>query len=370
MKFRWQIWLGIILLGLFIYGTRGILLPFVAGFAFAYLLDPVTDRIERLGVARWAATALVLAVFFLGIAAIVVALIPMVQAQFLGIIESLPRYIAALRPLIDETIQRLADSLSLEAPGGSEGVTTRLIETAFDNAGRWIGNIFTQTFALFNLLSLLIISPVVAFFMLRDWDLIIAKIDSWLPSDHAATIRSLARQIDDALAGFVRGQTVVVVIMGTLYAIGWSLAGLNYSLILGILAGVLAYVPFVGALFAALIAMLVGFGQFGADFGALAAIFGVFVVVQLLEGTVFTPRLIGSHVGLHPVWVLFAIFAGGQLLGFVGVLISLPVAAATGVLVRFVVDRYLDSDLHLGNSRGAGQGEASAAPEHPPDEAQ
>lgn len=343
MKTRWQVLIGVLLLFMFIYATKGVLLPFVAGLAVAYLLDPLADRLEAWKFPRWLAAATILFIFFVGVSGIIVGMMPIVQDQIFGIAESLPRYIASLRPIIDSFLARVNESFNVATD--AEGITAAIAEEGLSRLGAMVTGVISGGAALFNLLTLLLISPVVAFFLLRDWDLLIAKLGDWLPSKQEPVIRLLAGRIDTALAGFVRGQTLVSLTMAVLYAVGWSLVGLEYGLILGLIAGVMAYVPFVGALFAAVIAMLVGFGQFGADFAHLAPIFGVFVVVQIIEAAFLTPRLIGSRVGLHPVWVLFAIFAGGEMMGFVGMLIALPAAAAIGVVVRHLIEQYLDSDL-------------------------
>lgn len=327
---------------------KAILLPFVVGLAVAYLLDPLADKLEEYKFPRWLATVTILFIFFVGFAGLVVAISPIIQSQVSGIIVNFPSYVENLKPVIENFFGDVATTLGINIEAETDNFITKATEQGFSKAGGVIAAFLTQGAAFLNLLSLLIISPVVAFFLVRDWDLIIESIDNWLPKKNAPSVRIVAKDIDTALAGFIRGQTLVSFIMAILYAIGWSITGLNYSLVLGIVAGILAYVPFVGALVAMLIAMLVGFGQFGADAGSLVPIFGVFVVVQAIEGAYLTPKLVGSRVGLHPVWVLFAIFAGGELMGFTGVLIALPVAAAIGVIVRFALNNYLQSDLHKG----------------------
>jgi predicted PurR-regulated permease PerM len=349
MKVNLYVVAGGILLIAFVYATKAILLPFVFGFGVAYLLDPLADKLESMRCPRWLAAALMLAAFFLGVIAILFALAPLLREQISGLLENIPRYISAIRPLLDEWLSRAGQSFGVEVQADTESLVAAAADQSIARLGQLFANFVSGGVAFLNLLMLLLISPVVAFFLLRDWDLIVAKIDSWIPRENVETVRLLARRIDRALAGFVRGQTIVALIMMVLYGAGWSMVGLDYALILGLLAGILAYVPFVGALFAALLALLLAFGQFGSDWLALAQVFGVFVVVQIIEGGFLTPRIIGSRVGLHPVWVLFAIFAGGQIMGLVGILIALPVAAAIGVLVRFAVERYLESDLHKGS---------------------
>lgn len=349
MKFRWQLWVGVGFLLAFIYATRGVLLPFVAGLAIAYLLDPLADRLEEWKFPRWLAATVILFLFFVVATGVLLAMLPIIQIQLFALIDHLPGYLEGVRPLVDSFLLRINDSFHVEIAPDAESLIASVASKGLDRMGGILSGLVSQGAALFNLLTLLLISPVVAFFLLRDWDLIVTTIDGWLPAEQGPVIRMLAGRIDKALAGFVRGQTMVALIMAVLYAVGWSAVGLNYGLILGLLAGILAYVPFVGALLAMLIAIIVGLGQFGPDSGPLLQVFGVFVVVQIIEGAFLTPRLIGSHVGLHPVWVLFAIFAGGEIMGFVGVLIALPVAAAAAVIVRHIIDRYLESTLKKGS---------------------
>lgn len=351
MKVNWYVVLGGLLLLAFVYATRAILLPFVSGLAVAYLLDPLADKLEAIRFPRWLAAVTILAIFFLGLLGLFYAMMPLLKDQIGGLIESIPRYINAVRPVIDEWLSKAGESFGVEVGADTDSLVAAAASQGFARLGQLFTNFLSGGVALFNLLTLLLISPVVAFFLLRDWDKLVTKVDSWIPRERVDDVRLLARRIDYALAGFVRGQTVVAIIMATLYAIGWSLAGLHYALILGLLAGILAYVPFVGALFAMFLAMLLAFGQFGADSGALWQVFLVFAVVQAIEGGILTPRIIGSRIDLHPVWVLFAIFAGGQLMGFVGILVALPVAAAAGVFIRFALERYLKSPLHKGEEK-------------------
>lgn len=354
MRINLYVVAGAILLIAFIYATKAILLPFVFGFGVAYLLDPLADRLEEWRFPRWLAAALILAAFFIGVMAVLFALAPLLREQISGLLENIPLYIGAIRPMLDDWLSKAGESFGLAMKTDTDSLIAAAADRGISRLGQLFANFITGGLAFFNLLMLLLISPVVAFFLLRDWDLIVAKIDSWVPRENVATVRMIARRVDRALAGFVRGQTVVALIMTVLYAVGWSMVGLDYALVLGMLAGILAYVPFVGALFAALLAMLLAFGQFGGEWVALLMVFGVFVIVQIIEGTFLTPRIIGSKVGLHPVWVLFAIFAGGQLMGLVGILIALPAAAAIGVLVRFAIERYLESDLHRGSEGAPG----------------
>ncbi|WP_417457012.1 AI-2E family transporter [Kordiimonas sp.] len=339
---RWY-WLGGIgVTALLFYLTRGILLPFLAGLAIAYFLDPVADKLEARRVPRGLAATLVISLFFLIIIAILLAFWPVLQSQIIAASHTLPKTLAGLRPWLNELLvtfsERFGAELSTDVDGLMASFSGEILGKIRDAAtGALKGGL-----ALFNLLSLALISPVVAFYLLRDWDRIVDKIDSWLPPSKATTVRTLATKVDTVLAGFVRGQLLVSTTMGVLYGVGWALTGLDFAIVLGVLAGVLSFVPFVGALFAAGVAVAMAFGQWGFDPLQIALVGAVFLVVQTIEGAFLTPRLIGERVGLHPVWVLFAVFAGGEVMGFVGVLIAVPAAAAIAVLVRFYIDQYLD----------------------------
>jgi predicted PurR-regulated permease PerM len=341
-------WIVFILLALLAYATRAILLPFVAGLGVAYLLDPLADKLEEHKFPRWAAAATILSIFFALVTLLLIGVWPLVKSQIISIAHNFPAYVQSVMPMIDDLLGSLRTNMGIAVDTNAESLIAAVMGEATDQIGLIIRQFVGQGLAFFNVITLLIISPVVAFFLLRDWDLIVAKVDHWIPQEKSAGTRILFTKIDAALAGFVRGQTLVAITMATLYSIGWTMAGLNYGLILGIIAGVLAYVPFVGALFAGFLAILVAIGQFGGDYSSILAVASVYLVVQLLEAVVLTPRFIGTRVGLHPVWVLFAIFAGGELMGLVGILIALPVAAASGVLVRYGIDIYLDSALHKG----------------------
>ncbi|MFQ5535639.1 MAG: AI-2E family transporter [Sphingomonadales bacterium] len=349
MGTRISFWLGgLIVFALLLYSFSGILFPFVAGFAVAYFCDPIVDTIEKIGLPRSLATASVVGAFFALLVVLGFLLAPVIESQVAGFAVELPNYVIQVREALQPLIEKLMAGLGEEQASEVKVAAGKILE----NALKWLGEVGVRVLsggaALFNLLSLLLITPVVAFFLLRDWDRIVAQIDGWLPRRNAEVIREQFRLIDDALAGFLRGQATVCLILGALYAIGWSLVGLEFGLVLGLLTGLLAFVPYAGALFGAGLAVAMAFGQFWPDVTSVGLVFGVFVVVQLLEGSLLTPRLIGGRVGLHPVWILFALLAGGNLLGFLGVLIAVPAAAVMGVLVRFGIGQYLESGIYTG----------------------
>lgn len=339
-RIRWGWLLVAAVTLLFFYSARAILGPFLAGFVIAYLLDPLTNRLEARGLARWLATTLVLGVFLAAIVGLVLATAPIVQAQLQQLIVNLPTIIETVRPWADEWARRTGHPVSVDA------VPTQLIEQAVAWLTGALGGLIAGGLAFFNLLSLIVVAPVVAFYLLRDWNGVTTRLSRWWPRRYDGTIRQLLGEADEALSGFVRGQFLVCICLALFYAIGWSLVGLDYAIVLALLAGLLGFVPFAGPLFGLSMSLLVGVGEFGLDPVRLGLIAAVFGVVQTIEGSVLTPNLIGNRIGLHPVWVLFAIFAGGELFGVVGIFLAVPIAAVTGVVARWLLGQYLASGFY------------------------
>ena len=326
---------------------KSILLPFVAGMAIAYLLDPLCDRLEAMGSSRTVATTIVTAVFAVVVILLLLLIVPLAIQQTIAFLSSLPDFISRtqdrLLPYYAELQQRfdLPDVTELGA----------LARTRIGTALTWLGGllegVITQGLALANLLSLVFITPVVAFYLLRDWDRLIARIDDLLPRDHADVIRELAMQANDSLAGFARGQSMVCLILGLFYAIALVIVGLPFGAVVGLVAGLLTFIPYVGSLTGFVVSMAIAVGQFD-SWGSVALVAIIFVVGQVIEGNFLTPKLVGDRVGLHPVWIIFALLAGGALFGFVGLLLAVPMAALIGVLVRFSIKQYRASRLYLG----------------------
>lgn len=350
------IWAGIAAAFVFLVAVfADVLLPFVAGMAIAYFLDPLADRIEAWGVSRTLATTAVLAVFFVAFVAVLLMLVPFLQAQLVELIQQLPRVFESLSTgltgFVERATSRFDEAQIAEAKTALGDLQTQLVTWLLGA----IRGVWASGVALINLFGLLVITPVVAWYLLRDWDRIVARVDSWLPRDHAETIREQVRLIDRALAGFVRGQATVCVLLGVGYALALELAGLRYGLVIGLIAGLISFIPYVGSLTGLLLSLGVGYAQFGVSLH-LAVIAAIFLAGQAIEGNYLTPKLVGGRVGLHAVWVIFALLAGGSLLGFVGILLAVPVAAVIGVLARFALGRYLDSGLFRGSGGGAGTG--------------
>ena len=333
---------------LFLFVFRDILLPFIAGMALAYFLDPVADRLERWGLSRTMATTLILLVFILLFALALLLIVPLLTQQFRGLMERLPGYVAQLQALIADPGSPWLENVIGEAgPRLRENLNTVLTEGA-----QWLGAVLTRIWSsgkvIVDVLSLLVITPIVAFYLLLDWDRMVASIDDWLPRHGQATVRGVMRDIDAAIAGFVRGQGTVCLILGLFYAVSLTVVGLNFGLLIGMFAGLISFIPFVGSIVGFVLAVGVALVQFWPDFVWIAAVGVIFAVGQFLEGNILQPKLVGGSVGLHPVWLMFALLAFGSLLGFTGLLIAVPAAAAVGVLVRFALGRYLASPLYHG----------------------
>lgn len=324
-----------------------ILTPFVLAGCIAYFLDPVATRMAQLGIRRsLGAMVLVALLLLLGLMAVLL-LYPLIISQIGVLLARLPGYIVTINSNLRDFL------LSLEEAAGPEVVDARLRELIISQAGSmvsWLGTAATRLigggFALFNVFTLAIVTPVVSFYLLRDWPGIMARIESWLPRRSSGTLRQLARDINRVLAAWLRGQLLCCLALGLFYAIGLQLIGLELGLMIGLISGFLSFIPYVGSLTGFALAVLLAIGQWGSWNGVLLVAM-VFVVGQTLEGYVLYPRLLGDRVELHAVWVIFALFAGGVAFGFLGVLLAVPIAAAMGVLARHWLRRYLESPLYL-----------------------
>ncbi len=320
-----------------------VILPFVLGGAIAYFLDPVADRLERMGLSRTGATALITVMALLLFILIALLIIPTLVNQAIALVNTAPQLFNDLQAFLTEKIPSLMDQdstlrRSLDGLG----------ETIRDRGGAFLQSILNSALSLINVVVLLIIVPVVAFYLLLDWDRMVARVDALLPRDHAPVIRDLARQIDATLASFIRGQGTVCLILGTFYAVALMAVGLNYGMVAGFIAGLLTFIPYVGALVGGALAIGLALFQFWGEWWSIGIVAAIFAIGQMLEGNVLTPKLVGSSVGLHPVWLIFALSAFGTLFGFVGMLVAVPVAAAIGVITRFAITQYKASRLYQG----------------------
>jgi predicted PurR-regulated permease PerM len=344
-------WIGALaVVVVFLWFFRSILLPFVAGMALAYFLDPVADWLERRGLSRLMATVVILVCFVLVFVLSLMLVIPIIINQFTEFAAALPGYISQLQQIISSP-----ETSFLPHWVGSqiETIKQNFSEVLSQGAGfigSLLGQIWNSGKAIVDVVSLLIVTPVVAFYILLDWDRMVSKVDNWIPRDQVNTVRRIAREMDESVAGFIRGQGSLCLILGIFYAVGLSIVGLNFGLLIGFVSGMISFIPYIGSLIGLVLSVGVALVQFWPDYPWILAVAGVFFVGQFVEGNILQPKLVGESVGLHPVWLMFALFAFGAMFGFVGLLIAVPAAAVVGVLVRFALSRYLDSDIYYGRT--------------------
>lgn len=351
----WAIALAIFIL--FLVKFSSILLPFVVGMALAYFLDPVADKLESFGLSRLAATIAILFVFLLFFVLALMLVIPLLFSQAVEFAERLPSYIARLQALLSSENVLLPTWITDQYTTIRENFSSALAEGA-GLISAVLKQIWNSGIALVDIASLFVITPVVAFYLLLDWDDIVAKVDSWVPRDHVGTVRELAGKMNYAIAGFVRGQGSLCLILGLFYAVGLSVVGLNFGLLIGLFAGLISFIPYVGSLVGLVLSVGVAFVQYwpGSEYLMIVIVALIFGAGQFLEGNILQPKLVGERIGLHPVWLMFALLAFASMFGFVGMLIAVPAAAMVGVLVRFALEKYLESDLYLASQeQGAEQ---------------
>lgn len=320
-----------------------VILPFIVGGAIAYFLDPLADRLERAGLSRVAATLVISVAALLLVLLLVLAVVPMLIQQLTELVNTAPEMFRRLQAFLLERFPQLADETSTMRQTLDD--VGRAIQA---KGGELVNTLIGSAMGVISAILFIVVVPVVAFYMLLDWDRAVARLDEVLPRDHAPMIRQLGREIDAVLAAFVRGQISVCLVLGTFYAISLMAAGLNYGLIVGAIAGAITFIPYVGAIIGGALAIGLALFQFWGDWVAIGVVAGIFAVGQFLEGNIVTPKLVGNSVGLHPVWLLFALSAFGTLFGFVGMLVAVPVAASMGVLARFALESYKQSRLYTG----------------------
>jgi len=340
MKY-WGIAAAVFVLALWQLGH--VLLPFVLGGAIAYFLDPVADRLERAGLSRTAATGLITVVAIVLFAIMALAVVPALINQLAGLIETMPQLFRDLQAFVNERFPSLLDENS-----SVRKVLITIGDAVKSKGGAVLNGVVGSAMSLVSIIILLVIVPVVAVYLLLDWDRMIARIDDLLPRDHAPVIRHLAREIDETLASFIRGMGTVSLILGTFYAVSLMLVGLNFGLVVGVIAGLVTFIPYLGALIGGALAIGLALFQFWGEWGSVGLVALIFVIGQVSEGNFLTPKLVGGSVGLHPVWLLLALSVFGALFGFVGMLVAVPVAAALGVLARFATGQYMNSRLYKG----------------------
>ena len=330
-----------------------LLAPVLSPFALAALLgwlgDPLVDRLERARFKRNTAVILVFSAMSLLLLVAAVILVPMLEQQIVTLVHSLPGYrdwfVGTALPWVEQRTG--LEILSWLDPERLFTLIREHWERAGGIAATVLGYVSRSGFALLGLLANIVLLPVLTFFFLRDWDLLVARVGLLVPRDHADTVRTLARESDAVLGGFLRGQFLVMLILGVLYAIGLWGVGLDLGILIGIVAGLLTFVPYLGPASIVVFGGIAAMVQFG-DWQHLAGVAVVFTVGQIIESYWLTPKLVGDRIGLHPMAVIFAVTAGGTLFGFLGMLLALPVAAVANVLLRYAHERYTASSLYYG----------------------
>jgi predicted PurR-regulated permease PerM len=322
-----------------------VLLPFVAGIALAYIQAPLADWLERRGVNRTFAALLIVSVVTLFLLAVALLVVPLLVQQGIALANAFPDYVTNMRDL-------LANSDHPWLKWIADPDTKKTLSDFVGHAAAWLlgfaASLWAGGKALVSFASILIIMPVVTFYLISDWHGMIDILDSWVPVRHRETVRELSREIDRAISGFLRGQLGICFFLGVYYAIALMLVGLKFGLLIGLIAGLMTFVPYIGSLTGLLIGTSVAIAQFWPEWQWIGAVVAIFLVGQFVEGNIIAPKLVGERVGLHPVWVIFAMFAFGYLFGFVGLLVAVPLAAAIAVLFRFGLRQYLASPIYSG----------------------
>ncbi len=342
----WGIAAAIFFLALWFLGDM--ILPFVLGGAIAYFLDPVADRLERTGFSRAISVTLITLIAVLIFVVMALLVIPTLVEQAVALFNTAPQLAQDLRNFLSERFPEILDDTSTLHQS-----LLAIGDTIKERGGELLNSVLNSAASLINIALLFVIVPVVAFYLLYDWDRMIASIDELLPREHAPVIRDLAGQIDRTLASFIRGMGTVCLILGTYYAVALMLVGLQFGMVVGAIAGLITFIPYVGALVGGALAIGLALFQFWGDWVSIGLVAGIFALGQVIEGNVLTPKLVGSSVGLHPVWLIFALSVFGMLFGFVGMLVAVPVAAAIGVLARFFISHYKTSRLYRGPDQPA-----------------
>lgn len=363
-------WMSVALILVLLIGLlKEILLPFVAGMVIAYFLNPLARILERAGFSRLWASIFILVIALSVFASVLIFIVPLMATQAQQLAEALPEEAMRLHGIVDAWARERLGSRYPEFEAGMNGLAKSISENWGGIASWLASSIWDQSRALINLVSLVLVTPLVVFYMLLDWDPMIEKINGWLPRAHAPAIRHLASDVNDAVSAFIRGQGTVCLILGTFYAAGLTAVGLKYGLLVGIMTGILTFIPFVGWALGVITATTLAVIQFWPDMVPIAMVVGVFLAGQAFDAGFLSPNIVGSKIGLHPVWLIFALFVFSYLFGFVGVLVAVPVAAAIGVLVRFALGVYLDSSLYFDDASGganAPSGTAQVQRETPP----
>jgi len=346
MRF-WLIVLAVLIAALWLLSE--ILLPFVFGLAIAYLLTPSVDRLQRMGVPRLAGSLLLITLVVLAFVLVGLMVAPLLGGQLASFIDNIPGYVTRLQAVVSDPSRPWLQKIIGEGLNTDKSMGDLMTQgvgwlTAF------LRSLWSGGRALVSLFSPVVVAPVVAFYLIYDWHRMVATVDAWVPVRHRVTVRRLAREIDAAISGFVRGQTAVCLILGSFYAVALTLAGLNFGMLIGLVSGLITFVPYVGSLTGLVLSLGVAVAQFWPEWTSIATVLAIFVIGQFIEGNVLAPKLVGESIGIHPVWLIFALLAFGYLFGFVGLLVAVPLAATIGVLARFALKQYLASPVYTGRT--------------------
>lgn len=343
---RW-FWLTVfVITSLLLYLLAPILLPFISGALLAYLGDPIVDRLEKINISRTLAVVVVFVVLFLLVLPLFLFLIPLIESQVKLLIEKTPEYIDWLMLNLEPTLK---DLFGFNIPALEVGQLKETFSEQFSSAGSFFKSLIRTVthsgFVVAGWAANLFLIPVISFYLLRDWDKLIDYLHDLLPRNIEPTVTRLAKESDDVLGAFLRGQMMVMLALGTIYATGLKLVGLEFSLLIGLLAGVLSFIPYMGLVVGIVVAGIAVMLQTHDPMNLLWVVL-VFGIAQMIEGMLLTPLLVGDQIGLHPVAVIFAVLAGGQLFGFFGILLALPVFAVIAVVMRYFHKTYKDSSLY------------------------
>jgi predicted PurR-regulated permease PerM len=332
---------------------REILTPFLVGIALAYLLDPLVTRLERLGLGRGVAALGIISLFYAAIIALIVVLTPIIGEEIAIFVEKLPGYLSQLQALATDPSRPWMRKIISEGLSEAQQSTGELATLGANLGANLLRKLWSDGGALASIFSLLVVAPIVTFYLLIDWDGIIAMLDKMIPAAHRETVRTLAREINETIGVFLRGQGLICLILAVYYAVALSFTGLNHAYLIGIVSGLISFIPYLGLLTGLVLSISVALLQFWPSWDSIPFIAGIFIIGQLVNDNLLTPRLVGARVNLDPLSVMFAIAAFGYLFGFVGLLIAVPLAATIGVIVRFILSQGLETSLDQASEQNA-----------------
>jgi predicted PurR-regulated permease PerM len=325
-----------------------ILLPFVLGMSVAYVLEPLNHRLTKRGMSRVAAAAIILTVFVICFALLLLLITPLLVKQLWAFLDNAPAYAQRLQNLLNDPNYPWLKHVIGDNFGGTNSSAGEVMNRAMRYINDVLAAMWSKSQSVIAIFSLLIVTPVVAFYLACDWDRMLRTIDDLIPLHQRDTVHKLVLQIDTSISAYVHGQSALCLILGSYYAVALTLAGLSFGFLIGVVGGLISFIPYVGSLTVLAVSLCVAVAQFFPDWSHILLIVALILIGQFLEGNVLAPKFVGHSVGLHPVWLMFALFAFGYLFGFVGLLLAVPLAAAGGVLARFALQRYRESPIYTG----------------------